>query len=95
MRTLFFELIYKMIELISRIAPDVQFSFSKLSPVFAVTENLIAFVIDFVEIELFEYNRKDKKVSQNHLSSFYLDIFFILIFKEYSFKWPHSANKML
>ena len=51
-----------MIDLIARIAPDVKFSSSKLGPVFTVNENLIAFVIDLIEIELFEYQRKDKKV---------------------------------
>jgi hypothetical protein len=65
-----------MIDLINKISPDKNFNFSKIGSVFAFNENYIAFVIDLLEIELFEYKRKDKKVKKK----FHFDRILIIYF---------------
>lgn len=69
-RILFSNLNSKMIDLIAKIAPDLKYKSSKLSPLFAFNNTLIAFIIDFINIELLEYNRKDKKVFINKILYF-------------------------
>lgn len=51
-----------MIDLITKISPEIKHNSSKIGPIFTFNESFICFIIDSINIELFEYNRKDKKV---------------------------------
>jgi hypothetical protein len=51
-----------MISLICKVSPESLQSTATLSPVFLINEKYLAFVIDFVNIEFIEYNKKEKRV---------------------------------
>lgn len=53
-----------MLDLICKISPESQNSSSKIGHVLAFSNKYLAFIIDFILIELVEYNKKGKKVNQ-------------------------------
>jgi hypothetical protein len=51
-----------MISLICKVSPEALNSSATLSSVFLLNEKYLAFVIDFVNIEFIEYNKKNNRV---------------------------------
>lgn len=52
-----------MLTQICKIAPELAHLSNKLGPVLAFSEDYLCFIVDFVKIELIQYNKKNSNVS--------------------------------